>query len=148
STARRWLWIFHGIAADNAWGGYDRSGNWLVATSRQLREHVGFAEEPTTDDSALEDGKPLCDDQGNALDGYVYGVGYAINESRRLHDDEDIDLSDWDVEILCWGFVGEEYAKSEAAAFAVGEPRLDPMLALPERPEAPREAFAGVSGER
>lgn len=145
-TARRWLWIFHGIAADNAPGGYDRSGNWIVATSREFREHVGITEEPATYDEALEDVAAIRDDLSNALDGYVYGIGWAVNESHRLHDDEDIDLDDgWEIDIQCWGFVGEDYAKAEAASFADGNPRLPEML--PIRPEAPREALSGVSGE-
>jgi hypothetical protein len=129
-TARRYLWIFHGIAADNASGGYDRDGNWIVATSRAFREHVGVTEEPATYDEALEDVQSIKEDLSRALDGYVYGVGYATNEKRLMHDDEDIDLSDWDVDIQCWGFVGEDYAKQTAAAFEDGKPDLPEMLPL------------------
>lgn len=127
-TARRWLWIFHGIAADNAPGGYDRSGNWIVATSRAYREHVGITEEPASYDEALEDVAAIRDDVSKALDGEVYGLGWATNPARRMHDDGEILLEEWDVNIECWGFIGEDYAKSEAAAFSHGEPSLPEML--------------------
>jgi hypothetical protein len=127
--ARRYLWIFHGIAAENAHGGYDRSGNWIVATSRVYREHIGN-EEPETYEEARQDCEAIAKDVSDALDGYVYGVGWATNEARLLHDDEDIDLTDWDVNIECWGHVGEEYAKSTAAGFEFGDPRLPEMLPI------------------
>jgi hypothetical protein len=128
-TARRYLWIFHGIAAENAHGGYDRSGNWIVATSRVYREHIGN-EEPENYEEARQDCEAIAKDVSDALDGYVYGVGWATNEARLLHDDEDIDLTDWDVNIECWGHVGEEYAKSTAAGFEFGDPRLPEMLPI------------------
>lgn len=127
-TARRWLWIFHGIAADNASGGYDRDGNWIVVTSRAYREHVGITDEPATYDEALEDVRAIQQDLEWALDGYVYGVGYATLEERRLHDDEEIDLSEWDIEMSCWGFVGREYAHAEAASFGYEWPNLPEMI--------------------
>jgi hypothetical protein len=131
-TARRYLWIFHGIAADNAHGGYDRSGNWIVATSRAYREHVGITEEPKTYDEALEDVKSIAKDLSDALDGYVYGVGWAVNEARRLPSDEPIDLLDgeWEIDMQCWGFVGEEYARTTALAFDHGSPDLPLMLSI------------------
>jgi hypothetical protein len=131
-TARRWLWIFHGIAADNASGGYDRDGNWIVATSRAYREHVGITEEPATYDEALEDVAAIRDDLSDALDGDVYGVGFATNESRRIHDDEEIDLDDgnWTIDIECWGHVGERYARTTAAGFEFGEPTLPEMIEM------------------
>jgi len=129
-TARRYLWIFHGIAANNSSGGYDRSGNWIVATSRAYLEHVGVTEMPQTYDEALEDVEPIRKDLEDALDGYVYGVGYATNEARLLHSDDEIDLDDgdWEIEIECWGFIGEKYAKESAAAFEHGTPNLPELI--------------------
>ena len=67
-----------------------------------------------------------------ALDGDVWGIGYATNEGRRLPDDEAIDLTDgsWDIQIECWGFLGEDYAKSEAIGMEYGSPSLPEMLVL------------------
>lgn len=126
STARRWLWIFHGIAAENASGGYDRDGNWIVATSRAYREHVGIPTEPGSYAKALEDVEPIRKDLSDALDGYVYGVGWALNERRLADDGEPIDLHDgeWTIEIECWGFVGEDYARMTAEGFDYGRPDL------------------------
>jgi hypothetical protein len=130
-TARRYLWIFHGIAADNANGGYDRDGNWIVATSTAYRKHVGN-EEPASYAEALEDVAAIVTDLSDALDGYVFGAGYATNEARRLPDDEPIDLTDgsWEIEIQCWGFVGEKYARETALNFEDGRPDLPEMLPI------------------
>jgi hypothetical protein len=127
-TARRYLWIFHGIAAENAFGGYDRSGNWIVATSRAYLEHVGVTEMPKTYDEALEDVQSIKDDLSDALDGHVYGIGYATNEARLLHDDEEIDLDEWVIDIESWGYVGEDYARQTAAGFECGDPRLPELI--------------------
>lgn len=69
-----------------------------------------------------------------ALDGDVYGVGWATNEARRLPDDEPIDLVDgsWDINIECWGFLGEEYAKQTAIDGDYGGPVLPEMLPIEE----------------
>lgn len=142
-TARRYLWIFHGIAAENADGGYDRDGNWIVACSNAYLEHIG--NEPyATYEEARQDCEVLAQELAQALDGYVYGVGYATFP-ERVTDEEEIEFSDWEVEIACWGFVGETYARSEAAGFEYEEPRLPELLDF--RPEAPAEATTGVSGE-
>lgn len=146
TTARRYLWIFHGIAAENATGGYDRDGNWIVATSRKFREHVGVTKEPDTYEEALEDVIAIQQDVSWALDGDVYGVGYATFPERVLADDEDIDLTEWEIDIQCWGFVGEKYARQSAADFEHGEPDLPEMLVI-ERAETPAEAITGQSGE-
>lgn len=122
-TARRYLWIFHGIAAEDTREGY------IVVTSREFREHVGITEEPATYDEAREDCRAIADDLTNALDGYVYAIGYAINPGRVL-DDEPIDLDDgdWDIRPEVWGFVGTEYAKLEAASFGYEKPDLPELL--------------------
>jgi hypothetical protein len=130
ATARRYLWIFHGIAAENANGGYDRSGNWIVATSREYLEHIGN-EPVATYDEAREDCLSIAKDLEDALDGYVYGIGHATLEERRLHDDEEINLSEWSIEIQSWGYVGEEYAKREAADQVGYEVELPEMIEVP-----------------
>ena len=131
ATARRYLWIFHGIAAENASGGYDRSGNWIVAVSNAYLEHIGNQPYATYEE-ARQDCEVLAKDVSDALDGYVYGIGWATNEARRLDDDEPIDLldGDWNIEMECWGFVGEKYAREEALAQEYGSPKLPEMLTL------------------
>ena len=123
-TAQRYLWIFHGIAAEDA-GNY-QVGNYVVVTSKAAREEWG-QEDPATYDEAREQCKPVADEVDKALDGYVYGVGFATLEERVLEDDEPIDLADWDINIYCWGFVGQEYAQLEAGDGGYGD--------LPELPE-------------
>lgn len=128
-TARRYLWIFHGIAADNAWGGYDRNGNYIVATSRTYRENVGL-DEPTTYAEAVATVESMREEVSKALDGDVYGVGFAINEARVLKDDEPIDLEDgdWEISLESWGYIGERYAQEEAGSFASCSPDLPALL--------------------
>lgn len=63
-----------------------------------------------------------------ALDGDVFGIGWATLEERRLEDDEEIDLDEWDVEIQSWSYIGEDYAKESAARFDAGTPDLPLML--------------------
>jgi hypothetical protein len=129
--ARTWLWKKHGIAAENANGGYDRSGNWIVATSRAYLEHIGNTEMPETYDEAREDCKSIAQDVEWALDGYVYGAGYATNEARRLPGGEvDLTDGDWDITIECWGLVGTEYARRTALDFDYGTPTLPEMLPI------------------
>jgi hypothetical protein len=131
ATARRYLWIFHGIAAENADGGYDRDGKWIVAWSTAYQEHVGNQPYATYEE-ARQDCENLAKEVSYALDGYVYGVGYATNEARRLADDEEIDLLDgeWEISIECWGYVGEEYARKSALEFECGRPTLPEMLPI------------------
>lgn len=66
-----------------------------------------------------------------ALNGEVYGIGYATNVARVMDDGFDIDLNDgqWTVDSwLCGGFLGEEYAKESAARFDAGTPDLPEMI--------------------
>lgn len=68
------------------------------------------------------------------LNGDVFGIGWAVNEGRVLDDGHEIDLEDtnWDIEIQCWGFIGETYAQQSAAAFEHGEPELEELLQFEE----------------
>lgn len=132
-TARRWLWIFHGIAAENAFGGDDRDGNWIVATSTTFAEHVGNEPHATYED-ARKDCEAMAGEVADALDGNVYGIGFATNEGRVLDSDEEIDLDSfaWITEIEVWGYIGEDYAKESAARFDAGEPMLELPAGLNE----------------
>ncbi len=128
-TADRYLWIFHGIVVVQASGGYDRDGDWMVVSSNAYNEHIGNPHYATREE-AVEDCLAIQKDLEMALDGYLYGIGYATNEAHRLHDDEEIDLDDgnWEIEISSWGFVGEDYAKREAGGFQYERPSLPEML--------------------
>lgn len=131
-TAERYLWIFHGLVFQSATDPGDRSGEYLVVTSTDYLKHVGN-EPAATKQEAIEDTVAIRTDLQDALDGDVYGIGQAVNRARRLHDDEEIDIVDgtWDLDIEVWGFVGEKYAKSSAAAFEYGEPSLPEMIEVP-----------------
>lgn len=73
------------------------------------------------------------EDWAAALGGDNFGIGYATNVARVM-DGEEIDLEDgqWTTDIVCWGLLGEEYAKKEAAEFAYGTPDLDQLLDFDE----------------
>lgn len=81
-----------------------------------------------------------------ALGGEVYGIGWAVNEGRVL-DDNELDLDEFTVEIQVWGYLGEEYAKSSAAAFEAGTPDLAEMLDLELRERPTLESSSAISGE-
>lgn len=124
--ADRFVRIFYGATVAHVAGGYDRDGEYLVFDTPDYREHVGgggeFAQE-AVDEMAKEIVR--------ALDGEVFGVGYALNEERTDFD-EDIDLDDsaWSLNLECWGFVGERNARVEALDYTspnlseIGEPRM------------------------
>lgn len=122
-ATKRYMWIFHGT---RFFGGIiepgDRDGEWIVFNTPQLRKNAGLP-----DERALEDARSWGREVGKWLDGDVWSVGYAINEGRRLHDVE-IDFDEFTVEIGCGGFIGEDYAKSEAAGFPDGEPKLAELI--------------------
>ena len=92
----------------------------VILNTPSWREHIGIDQ---LDEHTLA---VQADDWCAALDGEVYGVGYAVNEDRT-DPDEEIDLDDWDVTIECWGYVGETYAQNSAASFENGEPKLAPI---------------------
>lgn len=125
--ADRFVRIFYGAHVHHVSGdhGHDRGGEYLVFDDAQYREHVG----DDASNASAESAASLGEEVAKALSGEVYGIGYAINDSRLMEDDAPIDLDDgWVVEIECWGLVGEEYAKSEAASFSHGEPNLPEFL--------------------
>ena len=93
------------------------------------------------------------------LDGDVYGIGYAYNPNRTLANadtlpdaddlaeavhsgaieldlaldlDED-NVTTWHLDLTCWGFYGENYAKEESLSEAVASvPNLPALLDVPE----------------
>ncbi len=67
-----------------------------------------------------------------ALDGDVFGIGWATLEAHRLDsEDDDFDYSDWSESIECWNFIGEDYARESAARWDAGTPDLPEMLEIP-----------------
>lgn len=134
ATVERYARVFHGTTLAQVTSSIDRDAQVFILNTPTWREHVGIgeyapvvtttSEERATTDYLEGDVKEW---QG-ALDGEVFGIGWATLEERRLEDDEDIDLTDWNVEIECWGFIGEDYAQESAARFDAGTPDLPEML--------------------
>lgn len=124
-VVERYLRIFHATTMAQASSSIDRYAQAVVLNTPTWREHVGYTGDPFADDILAGD----VADWTAALDGDVYGVGWAVNEGRRL-DDADIDIDDgaWDVTIECWGLLGDDYAQQSAGAFEWGEPNLPEML--------------------
>lgn len=124
---RRWARVFH----DAVFTFFTHGGDeWVVFSNDVFQRHVGEKFDREKEERVVA---ATVEEVENVLDGNVYGIGYAVNTGRVLGDDEPIDLDDpnWVTDIECWGFIGEEYAKGEAADFAAGEPMLDPMLEMP-----------------
>lgn len=124
--ADRFVRIFHGAHVTRTSGGYNPDGEYLVFDTPEYREHIG--DDPANVSAEAVEG--IASEVRKALDGEVYGIGWAVNEARRLPDDEPIDLLDdsWVIDIQCWGYIGEDYAKASALKFEAGEPSLPEML--------------------
>ena len=120
----RWAWAFHGTAVHRGNYGYQNAYDILVLNTPGFREHIGHEEPQEFVDS-------MADEIEHIADGDVYGIGWATFEERVLDDGEPIDLDDWNIDIQCWGFVGEEYAKQSAASWEAGAPELHTMLTFP-----------------
>ncbi len=134
--ATRFMRIFHDtaiVALDT------RDGSQVILLNTPTyRTHVGIeladgtralngAGEPIADEVALSlEGE--CSEFRAWLDGDVFGVGHAINMARVMPGSE-IVLEDFEQEIECWGFFGEEYAKGSLQDFDM--PALDALLNLP-----------------
>ena len=125
----RWAWIFHGTTLNRGHYGYNYAYDILVLNTPGFREHIGH-EEPQTRDEAQKWVDSMTSEIANIADGDVYGIGWATFEERVLDDGEPIDLDDWNIDIQCWGFVGEEYAKQSAASWEAGAPELHTMLPI------------------
>lgn len=128
---RRWLRIFHATTIDSASSSIDRGTEVTIFNTPTWREHIGgVGPDPLREDC-------LAGDQESwkaALDGEVFGVGWASNVGRVMDDGETPNPLDvaWTLSTEVWGFLGEEYAKREAAGFEHGDPDLDPMLDFDE----------------
>jgi hypothetical protein len=128
AAIERYMRIFHDTAyITGITGGYDRSGDWVVFDTPDWRKKCGIEGGPN-----VENIQDVATELVKVLDGDVWGIGYAVNEARRLPSDEPIDLldGDWNIDIECWGFIGEEYAQQSALAFEHGSPTLPPMLPI------------------
>lgn len=135
ATVERYARVFHGTTMAQVSSSIDRDAQVFILNTPTWREHVGWTDEHAAtqpEDIRLTD-KMIEGDvkewQG-ALDGDVFGIGWATREERRLEDDEEIDLTDWWVEIQCGGFIGEDYAQESAARFDAGTPDLPEMLSF------------------
>lgn len=95
----------------------------LILNTPGFRKHTGV---PTGTEALDGD----VSDWNNALAGNVYGIGYAVNESRVLDDGEPVDPTDdgWEIEMMCWGFIGTDYAKGASLEDATREAALPEML--------------------
>lgn len=123
--ADRFLRVFYGTYTRHVTGGYDRNGEWLIIDSPAFREHVGGDQTIEEDDL---DG--MEEELQHVLDSEVWGVGYAVKKERTTTESE-VDLLDdtWDLELECWGYVGEKYARTEAFAYAMEAiDNLEPLM--------------------
>lgn len=133
ATVERFARVFHGTTMAQVSSTIDRDAQVVILNTPTWREHVGWTDEYAAtqpEDIRLTE-KMIEGDvkewQG-ALDGEVFGIGWATLEERRLEDGEPIDLDEWDVNIEVWGHIGEDYAQESAARFDAGTPDLPEML--------------------
>ena len=124
----RWAWIFHSTTAHRGNYGYQHAYDVLVLNTPEYRAHVGAEEQSR--EKAQEFVTSMSDQIKHIADGDVYGIGWATFEERVLDDGEPIDLDDWNIDIQCWGFVGDTYAQESAASWEAGAPELHPMLPI------------------
>ena len=125
----RYMRAFHATNVYRLSSSIDQYTNVVILDSPAWRDHVGLtAEYLATQDW---DRAPMAGEVETwqaYLDGDVYSIGYAVNEERASSDD-DINLWEFDIEIVCGGFYSERYAKESAAAFEYGAPDLSPFKA-------------------
>lgn len=125
--ADRFVHTFHGAYVSHVTGGYRPDFEILVFDSPGYREHIG----DTAENASQADADSVAQEVSRALDGEVYGIGYATSDAHRTNEtpiDLDDPDQDWDVEIACWGLVGDTYATESALALEHGRPSLHPML--------------------
>ncbi|UDL15464.1 hypothetical protein SEA_PEPE25_89 [Microbacterium phage Pepe25] len=129
-VVERWLRVFHGTVLEQVKSTIDRDTQVIILSTPTWREHVGgVAGDPLRKDALGED----VEAWQAALSGEVFGIGYATNESRLMDGDE-IDLDAWTVDIVSYGYLGEEYAKRSAADWECERPELPEMLPLGDEP--------------
>lgn len=124
----RWAWVFHSTTLNRGHYGYNYTYDILVLNTPEYRAHVGAEEQSR--EKAQEFVDSMSDEIEHIANGDVYGIGWATFEERVLDDGEPIDLDDWNIDIQCWGFVGEAYAKESAARWEAGAPELHTMLPI------------------
>lgn len=131
-TLKRWAWIFYGAAIE-FFG--DGSSSYMAINSQRFRDNIDWTDCAQGD--AEKSVQAVRSETMKIIEGQVYGVGFATNVGRVLDDGESIDILDplWQIEIECFGLVGEEYAKESAAGFEYGDPILDDLLDLSELDE-------------
>lgn len=123
----RWARIFHETVFNRGQYGYQSAYDIIVLSTPEFREHVGNPAGGPSLDAEQAQCDAAATEIANIADGYVYGIGYAVNEERTSHA-EPVEYFEFTEEIQSWGYVGTEYAKSEAAAFRDGTPDLPEML--------------------
>ena len=122
-TASRFMQIFY----DTALIRVNDSGDLplLIFNTPAFRDYVGIDD---TTIAALEGDRH---DWQAYLDGDVFGIGYAVSETRTTTEtpvDLDDVLQNWEINIECSGFYGEEWAKSEAESYDPIDLNLTPLL--------------------
>lgn len=125
--ADRFVRIFHGAEVEHTSGGYRPDGEYLIFDTPTYRKHI----DDTPDRVSREAVEAMAEDVRRALDGEVYGIGYATSSTRTTTEtpvDLDDPDQDWNVDMQCWGYIGNEYAATQALAFEAGKPTLPPML--------------------
>ena len=124
----RWAWVFHSTTLNRGHYGYNYAYDILVLNTPEYRAQVGAEEQSR--EKAQEFINSMSDEIKHIADGDVYGIGWATFEERVLADDEPINLDDWNIDIQCWGFVGDTYAQESAASWEAGAPELHTMLPI------------------
>lgn len=135
ATFERFARVFHGTTMAQVTSTIDRDTQVFILNTPTWREHIGWTDEYAAQQDedirltpAMLEGE--VKEWQDALDGEVFGIGWATLEERRLEDDEEIDLDAWDIEIQVWGYIGEDYAQESAARFDAGTPDLPEMLSV------------------
>lgn len=123
-VAERYLAIFWETSLTYVSSSIEQGYAVHIFNTPTFRAHVGWEGDWKSIDVNKEDWQ-------SALDGDVFGVGYAVYE-ERVTDEEPVDIEDgnWNISIEVHGYLGEDYAKESAEAFEAGEPELPEMLAI------------------
>lgn len=126
-TARRYLSIFHGVTYETMQ--MNQGGDTLALLDTPAHRAACGAPASVLSSDFLEGDR---DTWAAIRDGEVYGIGYAVNPARVTTETPvDLDADGWTVELECFGFYGESWAKEAAAEGDYGYPTLPPMLDLP-----------------
>lgn len=123
--ADRYVSMFYGAKAHHVSSCIDQYAWGVVFDAPDWRADMGIA--PETELSWTN----VAHDVSAYLDGEVYGIGYAVLESRVTDEIPVLEL--WDefyanLEIQCWGYFGDDYAAQAAADFEAGRPNLPTLM--------------------